>query len=197
MQITKELVDKIKHLLSFGLVKGLGKPIPGQMCVEALIANALGKEHTDLNYECVLPLLNKIKINLNDCDWSSNEARAKGMAKLAIAQLGSNILDEHVFIQKFEAKVDEKLLPYLVKKHKERDPRQSFRLDELTAGGWNRETANKLRKYSYHYCNNYYYYYNYYYIYYFRNFGDEWLNLVADTILEVLIEMKSPGCEWI
>lgn len=34
---TKEHAVKILDLLSHGLVKGLGEPIPGKMCVEAAV----------------------------------------------------------------------------------------------------------------------------------------------------------------
>lgn len=42
MKITKELVEKINTLLDHGLISGLGRPIPGRMCVEAVVCNALG-----------------------------------------------------------------------------------------------------------------------------------------------------------
>ena len=90
MQITKELVDKINKLLDEGLVCGLGKPIPGQMCVEALICYALDLPHGD-EPNCVSPAIRSLKIRLNDSNWSSNKARAEGMRNLAVLQLGTNI----------------------------------------------------------------------------------------------------------
>jgi len=89
MQITKELVDKINKLLDEGLVCGLGKPIPGQMCVEALICHALDLPHGD-EPNCVSPAVRSLKIRLNDSNWSSNKARAEGMRNLAVLQLGTN-----------------------------------------------------------------------------------------------------------
>jgi hypothetical protein len=88
MKITPELISKIDEGLSHGLTSGLGKPIPGQMCVEALICNVLGEPHND-KPSCVDPILNKVKIQLNDANWSSNQARAKGLRNLAILQLGT------------------------------------------------------------------------------------------------------------
>jgi hypothetical protein len=89
MQITKELVTKINKLLDEGLVCGLGKPIPGKMCVEALICYALDLPHGD-EPNCVSPAIRSLKIKLNDSNWSSNKARAEGMRNLAILQLGTN-----------------------------------------------------------------------------------------------------------
>ena len=89
MQITKELVTKINKLLDEGLVCGLGKPIPGKMCVEALICYALDLPHGD-EPNCVSPAIRSLKIRLNDSNWSSNKARAEGMRNLAILQLGTN-----------------------------------------------------------------------------------------------------------
>ena len=89
MQITKELVTKINKLLDEGLVCGLGNPIPGKMCVEALICYALDLPHGD-EPNCVSPAIRSLKIRLNDSNWSSNKARAEGMRNLAVLQLGTN-----------------------------------------------------------------------------------------------------------
>ena len=94
--ITKELAQKVKETVSHGLVKGLGKPKLGQMCVEAAVNYACGLPHGD-NPSCVGSAVRLFKIRLNDAKWSSNDARAKGMLKIAIAQLGSNIIDQVAF----------------------------------------------------------------------------------------------------
>jgi hypothetical protein len=100
MNITRETIDKIHALLNQGLVKGLGQPEPGKMCVEAAINYALGRPHGD-DPGCVSPALRRLKIRLNDANWSSNKARAEGMRRLAIAQLGSkDVLDETLFARK-------------------------------------------------------------------------------------------------
>ena len=192
--ITKQHIEKIDYYCSFGLVKGLGERKEGGMCVEAMIATVLGKEkHTDNNNDCVLPLLNSIKIALNDSVWSSNIARAKGMRNLAIAQLGTAGFDTDEFDRKLKEHSNKRILPYLVQKHKEKEPEEAGKLDELCVGGWNEETRVKVY-HNYYYYNNYYYYY---YYYNYHNLGDTILLLVADTILDVLKEMKSPGCEWL
>ena len=82
------VAKKILDLLSHGLVSGLGKPVPGQMCIEAAVNYALGRPHGD-DPGCVHESLRQLKIRLNDANWSSNMARAKGLTRLGLAQLGS------------------------------------------------------------------------------------------------------------
>lgn len=76
-------------MVDAGLTKGLGLSEPGHMCVEAAVAYAMGENHTD-EPKCVDRRLGSIKIDLNDSDgWSSDASRAKGLRRIAIAQLGS------------------------------------------------------------------------------------------------------------
>jgi hypothetical protein len=87
--ITQGVVDKINELLDHGLPAGLGEAKPGKMCVEAAISYALGLKHSD-DPGCVIEPLRQLKIRLNDtARWTSNKARAEGLRRLAIAQLGS------------------------------------------------------------------------------------------------------------
>src|SRR6267142_5094661 len=98
MEITQNHITSIHNLLDQGLVKGLGEPKPGKMCVEAAICYALGLPHGD-DPGCVAASLRKLKIGINDSAWSSNKARAEGMRRLAIAQLGSkDALNESEFM---------------------------------------------------------------------------------------------------
>src|ERR1700741_4298635 len=97
IEINEGHAKKILHLLSFGLVNGLGKPEPGKMCIEAVVNHALGRPHGD-NPGCVHEPLRRLKVRLNDSNWSSNEARAKGLTRLGLAQLGSKgVLDTQEF----------------------------------------------------------------------------------------------------
>jgi hypothetical protein len=97
-QPTKQTAIKILDLLKYGLCKGKGIPAPGKMCVEAAVCYALGLPHSD-NPPCVSPAVRAFKITLNDSRWSSNETRAKGLRRIAIAQLGSNSIDEVLFVK--------------------------------------------------------------------------------------------------
>src|SRR6185503_4958835 len=67
-----------------------------KMCAEAAVCFALGLPHGD-EPPCVGRAVRAFKIRLNDCAWSSNQARAKGLRRIAIAQLGSNEIDQDVF----------------------------------------------------------------------------------------------------
>jgi hypothetical protein len=95
--MTKELAVKVRDVVRCGLSHGIGKPEPGQMCVEAAVCFAMGLPHND-QPPCVAPVVRDCKINLNDAPWSSPQARAKGLEALAVAQLGSKgVIDEPDF----------------------------------------------------------------------------------------------------
>lgn len=88
-EINETMVRKLLNTVDAGLVRGLGEPVPGMMCVEAAISYALGEPHSD-GPSCVEDVVRISKIALNDAKgWSSNSARAKGLRRVAIAQLGS------------------------------------------------------------------------------------------------------------
>jgi hypothetical protein len=96
-EITEAIARKVVEVVDAGLVNGKGKPIPGQMCVEAAVCFAMGLPHGD-NPACVSPALRRLKIALNDRAWSSPQARAQGLRRLAVAQLGSaGVLDDADF----------------------------------------------------------------------------------------------------
>ena len=98
--ITREVATKVRDLVDQGLVSGIGNPKPGQMCVEAAVCFALGLPHGD-DPGCVAGPLRRLKIRLNDSAWSSDQARAAGLRRLALAQLGSKgALDEKEFVRR-------------------------------------------------------------------------------------------------
>lgn len=97
MEITRELAEKVLNVVDAGLVKGMGIRVPGKMCVEAAVCYAMGLPHSDAP-SCVSSAIRVTKITLNDLDWSSNQARATGMRRLALAQLGSaGVIDDLEF----------------------------------------------------------------------------------------------------
>ncbi len=111
MKITKELAEKVLETVDAGLCSGLGNPIPGQMCVEAAVCYAMGMEHSDEPI-CVAESVRSLKIKINDSCWSSNDARAKGLRRLAIAQLGSSgVVDDSRFVRMVVELVISKQLP--------------------------------------------------------------------------------------
>ena len=115
MEITKELAEKVLHVVDHGLVVGLGQPIPGQMCVEAAVCYAMGERHND-KPTCVDQYLSHLKIQLNDSKiWTSHKARAKGLRRLAIAQLGTkDCLDIHGFLDLVLEHVVKNIVPHAV-----------------------------------------------------------------------------------
>lgn len=88
-EINEAAAKRVLGVLSFGLPGGLGVAAPGRMCVEAAVAYSMGYDHND-KPECVLEEVSEYKIWLNDRQWSSDMARARGLRAVAIAQLGSN-----------------------------------------------------------------------------------------------------------
>lgn len=100
LEIKEADARKVLELVDHGLVKGVGKPIPGQMCVEAAVTVALGLPFGD-DPVCVSRAVRSLKITLNDAAWSSDMARAKGLRRLALAQLGSaGVLDDKEFARR-------------------------------------------------------------------------------------------------
>ena len=111
IQITREIATKVRDIVDAGLVHGMGDPEPGKMCVEAAVCFALGLPHGD-HPECVSPALRQLKIGLNDRAWSSPLARAAGLRRLAVAQLGSaGVLDDRAFVTRVVEMTIRKAVP--------------------------------------------------------------------------------------
>ena len=109
-QVTEETARKVLEVVDKGLCQGMGKPEPGMMCVEAAVCYAMGEPHGD-NPSCVGSAVRGFKIVLNDANWSSKEARAKGMRRVAIAQLGSNKIDQKEFAEEVALQTIKQILP--------------------------------------------------------------------------------------
>lgn len=86
IKVTVDDARKVLKIVDHGLVCGLGSRKAGQLCVEAAVCLAMGEEHGD-RPKCVLDIIARDKIMLNDCDWPGTDARARGLRRLAIAQL--------------------------------------------------------------------------------------------------------------
>lgn len=105
---------RVLDIVDQGLCSGMGKPIPGQMCVEAAVCYAMGMEHDD-EPTCVDEDVRDAKIALNDMKWPSREERAKGMRRIAVAQLGSDEINGfREFLQ--EAVINNIAIPALKQK---------------------------------------------------------------------------------
>ena len=128
--ITEPLVRKLLATVDAGLVAGAGIPEPGKMCVEAAISYALGEPHSD-GPSCVDPAVRRAKIVLNDASWSSDMARASGMRRVAIAQLGSRgIINPRKFIILLTEYTIREIVPIALRAAASCNPRHAVSLEE-------------------------------------------------------------------
>jgi len=111
-KVTLEQARRVLEVVDAGLSNGLGEPTPGKMCVEAAVCYALGQPHGD-EPSCVHPVVRRLKIALNDKNWSNNVERAKGMRELAIAQLGTadESFDVQVFVKTLASETIKQIVP--------------------------------------------------------------------------------------
>jgi hypothetical protein len=115
MEINLEVARKLLTVVDAGLSSGMGKPVPGAMCVEAAVCYALGLPHGD-EPPCVSPAVRSFKIRLNDAAWSSSAARAAGLRALAVAQLGSaGAVDDIAFASRVAELTIRRVLPPLLR----------------------------------------------------------------------------------
>ena len=222
MQINLEIARKVLTAVDAGLVRGVGNPIPGQMCVEAAVCYALGLPHGD-DPKCVADSLRRLKIRLNDSNWSSNEARAKGLRRLAVAQLGSaGVLDEREFVRRVVRLSIQSCVPSalraaasICRNEEKKDAMLKAALaceQEPT-----RENAVKARAAAYADADAAAYadaaaaaYAAYAAAYaaaaadadaaayaYAAAARDKSLAKFAEDVVQILIDMKAPGCEWL
>jgi len=209
MKPTTEIVQKILSVLSRGLTQGIGEREPGKMCVEAAVCYAYGLPHGD-NPPCVGEEVRKFKIALNDSSyWPDNMARAEGLKRLAIAQLGSNEIDQ----EKFEEEVFKQNQLLVIPRTFDQIPinERVPEHEELKEFARNCFDIEKLREKFKPYIHNYYYFYNYYnyynynyysYYFYYHYYytpeqKHEFLKLSAEAAVQALITLKSPGCEFL
>jgi hypothetical protein len=110
----KELAEKVLKIVDCGLVRGLGEPEPGQMCVEAAVCKAMDEPHSD-RPSCVADSVAEFKARLNDCFWQSEQSRAAGLREIAVCQLGSRGFDEDQFCRTVIKRVFAEVIPSLVR----------------------------------------------------------------------------------
>jgi len=202
VKLSRTVARKVLAIVDSGLVYGLGKPIPGQMCVEAAVNYALGHEHGD-NPSCVGSAVRAFKIKLNDSCWPTNESRTKGMRKLAIAQLGSDTIDQQAFREYVVVNTVKRILPIALRAAASRIPAHKEALEmaadaceaivDLSSAravaGATQKTALAARAA---------------YAADAAAAADarskakiKVLSLAAKIGLEALIKLKSPGCQWL
>lgn len=97
----KKFYEKLLKTINKGLCTGVGNGKPGNMCIEAVVCNLIGKpEQEDQPIDCVIEDAIQFKIDLNDTNgWSSNKMRAWGLRRAGTAQIGSkNIKESRKFL---------------------------------------------------------------------------------------------------
>jgi hypothetical protein len=202
---TKQTAIKILELLKHGLVKGKGIPEPGKMCVEAAVCYAMGLPHDD-NPPCVAPAVRAFKIALNDSNWSSNAARAKGLQRIAIAQLGSENIDQVFFAKELARLIIQRIVSIALWAAAKQNPKHAAKLEDAAvrcekegtkeAATFTASTAADAA-YAATYAAAYAATYAAAYAAYAAYAGDEVLFLAAEIGVEVLQICKSPGCKWL
>lgn len=106
----KSTEEKLREIISQGLVSGLGEPQPGQLCVEAAICLAMGEPHSD-RPSCVALADMTYAIRINDAPWSSPKARADALLPLAIAQLDTAGQDRKEWARRLTEGTIRRVLP--------------------------------------------------------------------------------------
>ena len=203
MQITQEIAAKVLAIVDKGLSSGLGIRKPGEFCVEAAVCYALDLPHGD-NPGCVAHSLRLLKISLNDRVWSSNAARANGLRRLAVAQLGSlGHLDETEFRKRIVDLAIRKSVPSALRsaasvckneKHKaalckaanrcEKEGTRQAAINARTVAmvaGAAADAANSAAAL----------------VADAAAARDKSLADYAECVVQILIEMKAPGCQWL
>jgi hypothetical protein len=133
VEISEALVNKLLDTVDAGLVSGLGEPVPGKMCVEAAISYALGERHGDTP-SCVAPSVRSGQVTLNDSHWSSPAARAEGLRRVAIAQLGSKgVIDERRYARVLVEQTIKVILPAVLRAAARRNPDHAAALESAAS----------------------------------------------------------------
>jgi len=105
-------VKEFDRILACGLSFGIGDR-GGRVCIEAAICQVMGLPHGD-DPGCVTESVRRFKIRLNDSQWSSPKARAKGLHDLGLAQLGSmGVVEDQEFTKRIVEKTIRVLIPAL------------------------------------------------------------------------------------
>jgi hypothetical protein len=204
MEIDINVARKALALIDKGLSKGLGSPEPGKMCIEAVINHALGRPHGD-DPGCVSQSLRRLKIRLNDANWSSNETRAKGLRRLGLAQLGSaGELDEKEFAKRCAKLAIQTCVPQALRSaasmFKKGDKKDALlNAADLCEREPTRENALKAADAAYaaHAADAAYAAANAAAYAAAAASAEEVLVTFAENVVKILIEMKAPGCKWL
>ncbi len=192
VQINEAVARKVLDTVDAGLVNGLGRPKPGSMCVEAAVCYALGLPHGD-DPQCVSRALRQLKIRLNDSKWSSPAARAKGLRRLALVQLGSaGTIDDREFAKRVAELAIRKSVPAALRSAAsiQKDPHHASALRDAAdfcEKEGTEETARRAYDAAAAAADA---------AYAAADARDKSLADFCEAVVQILIEMKAPGAQW-
>ena len=198
LEITEPLIRKLLATVDAGLTAGVGVPEPGKMCVEAAIAFALGEPHSD-GPTCVHPVVRAGKIALNDCAWSSDLARAQGLRRVAIAQLGSTKIDYVKYVTLLAQYTHDEIVPLAAESAKTAAEyaESAAQYAEYAAQSAAQSAAESAQTAQYAAQSAKAARYAKTAQYAAQSDRDAALRLSADLMVRALKECGSPGCEWL
>lgn len=89
-EITQQMVQNLLGYVKKGFCNGAGEVSDGQFCVQQAVNMATTMEaETSDGPNCVHKEFNCLGINLNDMEWRGPKTRAKGLKRLAVAEMGT------------------------------------------------------------------------------------------------------------
>jgi hypothetical protein len=118
--------SKLTEIVSAGLVKGLGTPEPGKLCLEAAVCLALGEAHGD-KPSCVAAPDNAFAIRLQDAYPGTPEERARLFLPLGLAQLGTADTDRKPWLRLLIEGTIRKVLPMWLRNAAEKQRDETHR----------------------------------------------------------------------
>jgi hypothetical protein len=112
-QVTRNHIVNLLMLFKNGLIGTAGNTMT-EFCVQQAVHRVIDEDLENASKSadppnwCVCPELVSFGVVLNDFSgWTSEQTRAKGLQKFAIAELGSAELDWHEFCRNLEKKLHE------------------------------------------------------------------------------------------
>jgi hypothetical protein len=208
-------IKKYDKILNRGLCRGMGTR-GKNVCIEAAICQVLGLPHDD-DPLCVEDNVRELKIDLNDCQWTSMKARAEGLHDLGLAQLGSKgVVDGTKFLKMVQNKIKKEVIPEIILDVFPEDKKLVAAAKLLKRRGGDIAARNVRESF-----NNYPYSYSGIATKMYQDMDclystssprtysilgipavasavkgtDKYLIMCANVMLEVLKKMKSPGCK--
>lgn len=126
--ITPEQRTAVATVINAGLVSGIGKPVPGQLCLEAAICLALGEPHGD-RPSCVATPDRAYAIKLQDYYPGTPAQRAALFLPLGLAQLGTAGTDRGPWVAYVVEHTIRRIVPVALRAAAKLNPEHSEKLE--------------------------------------------------------------------